>query len=124
MDSARLEHFRRKLQRRRHTLVRAERSMPLENSRLRDGRGAEYEEEAQDELLITTMATLDTANDDELAEIDAALARIEDGTFGHCEIDGGEIEPDRLEALPHARLCARHADEQAFERAPRPPPLL
>jgi RNA polymerase-binding transcription factor DksA len=39
----------------------------------------------------------------ELAEIEAALARIDDGTYGLDEITGEVIDPARLEALPTAR---------------------
>lgn len=41
----------------------------------------------------------------ELREIDAALARIADGTYGSCEICGGAIGRDRLRALPEVRRC-------------------
>ena len=40
-----------------------------------------------------------------LAEIDAALARIEDGTYGTCTNCGKEIAVGRLEAHPWASLC-------------------
>jgi RNA polymerase-binding protein DksA len=40
-----------------------------------------------------------------LAEIDAALARVEDGSYGVCESCGGPIAPGRLEARPVARTC-------------------
>lgn len=40
-----------------------------------------------------------------LAEIDAALQRIEDGTYGICEVCGKPIGEERLRALPWARLC-------------------
>jgi YteA family regulatory protein len=40
-----------------------------------------------------------------LDDIDAALARIHDGTFGKCLVCGEEIEPGRLEALPYAARC-------------------
>ena len=40
-----------------------------------------------------------------LAEIDAALRRIEDGTYGICERCGKPIGEERLEALPWATLC-------------------
>jgi RNA polymerase-binding transcription factor len=43
----------------------------------------------------------------EVAEIDAALARIADGTYGACEACGGAIGRDRLRALPLARRCLR-----------------
>src|SRR4051812_22145875 len=40
-----------------------------------------------------------------LAEIDAAVARLDDGTYGVCERCGGEIASARLEARPVARTC-------------------
>ena len=40
-----------------------------------------------------------------LAEIDAALARIEEGTYGSCTSCGNEIPVGRLEAHPWAILC-------------------
>ncbi len=40
-----------------------------------------------------------------LGDIDNALAKIEDGTFGTCEKCGNAIEEDRLEANPAARTC-------------------
>ena len=40
-----------------------------------------------------------------LTEIDAALAHIEDGTYGTCVNCGREIPRERLEAYPWASLC-------------------
>ena len=40
-----------------------------------------------------------------LAEIDAALKRIDDGTYGICTNRGEQIPVERLEALPYATLC-------------------
>jgi DnaK suppressor protein len=40
-----------------------------------------------------------------LDAIDAALARIDSGTYGHCTACGGVIAPERLDALPWAALC-------------------
>lgn len=40
-----------------------------------------------------------------LAEVDAALARMDDGTYGLCEVCGKPIAPERLQAIPWARLC-------------------
>jgi len=44
-----------------------------------------------------------------LSEIDAALKRMEDGTYGICEVDGTPIEFERLQALPWARTHIKHA---------------
>ncbi|GAA5145902.1 hypothetical protein GCM10023340_15990 [Nocardioides marinquilinus] len=40
-----------------------------------------------------------------LAEVDAALARVADGSYGVCERCGRPIAPERLEARPTARTC-------------------
>ncbi len=40
-----------------------------------------------------------------LSEINAALQRIEDGTYGTCTVCGKEIGAERLEAYPWASLC-------------------
>jgi RNA polymerase-binding protein DksA len=40
-----------------------------------------------------------------ISEIDAALQRIEDGTYGTCVNCGREIPRERLEANPRASLC-------------------
>ncbi len=41
-----------------------------------------------------------------------ALKKIEQGTFGPCEICGNEIEEDRLEAIPSARTCKVHMEQE------------
>jgi len=40
-----------------------------------------------------------------LREIDEALERIENGTFGVCELCGKPLTKGRLLAIPHARSC-------------------
>jgi RNA polymerase-binding transcription factor DksA len=44
-----------------------------------------------------------------LAEVDEAIARLEAGTYGHCEVCGEAIQPARLEAMPATRFCIHHA---------------
>ena len=43
-----------------------------------------------------------------LSEIDAALARLESGRYGICEIGGEPIAEGRLAARPTARTCVGH----------------
>lgn len=40
-----------------------------------------------------------------LVEVEAALARLEAGTYGLCRVCGREIGTKRLEAVPYATLC-------------------
>jgi RNA polymerase-binding protein DksA len=49
--------------------------------------------------------TLEENSEHVLAEIDAALRRIDEGTYGSCERCGRPIDPERLEAIPYATLC-------------------
>ena len=45
-----------------------------------------------------------------LIYVENALSRIENGTYGECEVCGEQIEEQRLEALPYATLCMEHAE--------------
>ena len=45
-----------------------------------------------------------------LADLDAALTRIEDGSYGSCADCGGRISDERLRALPGATRCFDCAD--------------
>jgi RNA polymerase-binding transcription factor len=47
-----------------------------------------------------------------LLEVDAALGKLEAGTYGQCEGCGEEIAEDRLEAMPAARLCMSCASKR------------
>lgn len=47
----------------------------------------------------------------ELAEVRTAIGRLEDGSYGRCEVDGEPIPPERLEAMPATRRCAAHQAE-------------
>jgi DnaK suppressor protein len=40
-----------------------------------------------------------------LGDVERALAKLEEGTYGRCESCGNEINPVRLEAMPAARYC-------------------
>ena len=49
--------------------------------------------------------TLEENEERLIAEIDAALLRIEDGTFGICQTCGNPIGAERLEAVPYTTQC-------------------
>ena len=50
-------------------------------------------------------STLEENSTHVLGEIDGALARIDEGTYGTCQRCGDSIAEERLEALPWAMLC-------------------
>lgn len=55
-------------------------------------------ERGEIEALTVTLA-------ETLAEIEDALRKFDEGTYGRCEQCGGTIAEARLEAMPAARLC-------------------
>lgn len=44
-----------------------------------------------------------------LADIDRALEKVADGTYGRCDVCGRDITPARLNARPWANRCIDHA---------------
>ncbi len=53
---------------------------------------------------------------DLIEKVRAALARIDDGSFGHCEVCGEPIEAERLDALPYTTLCLADARRRSRTR--------
>lgn len=54
---------------------------------------------------IEVLESIRVAQRNELIELDAALDRIEKGTYGTCQTCGGAIGRQRLRAIPEARFC-------------------
>lgn len=48
--------------------------------------------------------------EERLADVNAAIARIDNGTYGICKITNEPIEAERLEANPAADTCIAHRD--------------
>lgn len=44
-----------------------------------------------------------------LADVERALAKLEEGTYGTCDVCGGPVGDERLEALPWAVRCVTDA---------------
>jgi hypothetical protein len=55
-------------------------------------------------------ALLDQVNAD-LGAVDEALRRLDDGTYGVCEVCGAAIDPQTLAASPLQTVCATHQSE-------------
>jgi RNA polymerase-binding protein DksA len=56
-----------------------------------------------------------------LQQIDAALVRIENGSYGKCEECGRGIAKARLDAVPYAALCVHCASQQENGHPSRKP---
>ncbi|TME56263.1 MAG: hypothetical protein E6I60_04345 [Chloroflexi bacterium] len=94
--------------------LRREESDPVESSELSkiDQHPAELGTETfERELELTTLMIVEA----ELKDIDDAMGKLEQGTYGVCEACGKPIDPERLEAKPWARFCV--ADQARIEQA-------
>jgi RNA polymerase-binding transcription factor DksA len=69
----------------------------------------EPEETAQKEAIADVLAILDEKEQEEIQDINRALARMALGEYGSCEVCGKEIEMERLETIPWTSVCSRHA---------------
>src|SRR4051812_26342309 len=58
-----------------------------------------------------------------LQEVRDALSRIAAGTFGTCAVDGGPIEPERLDAMPWTPYCLKHQRSRERAQPPRTPTM-
>jgi len=63
------------------------------------------EEEAAESFELEKRLVLEKRIRDQLAEVEHALDKFEQGTYGLCDDCGKPIDPARLEALPQANLC-------------------
>ncbi len=71
----------------------------------------EPEENAQGAELMEPYERLDERELTEVREIDLAINRMADGTYGVCENCGNRISLKRLYAIPWTRLCLDCSDE-------------
>ncbi len=63
------------------------------------------EEEATESLELEKRLALERQLKENLADVEHALHKFEEGTYGLCDICGRPIPPERLQALPQASLC-------------------
>ena len=114
-----LDHFRELLENERSRLEHARQavhhvgSLLEESGDLAIGSGDHIADSATETYMRELDEGLEENADHLLAEIEAALGRIDDGTYGTCASCGKPIAAERLEAVPYATLCID--DKRALE---------
>lgn len=108
MESVAFNELRERLQRERRQLVDLGSGNGEALQAITDTAQSEMEGSAQREREAISENT-----EARIRDIDAALARMEDGTYGLCANCGGEISEDRLRAEPATALCHRCAEERS-----------
>jgi RNA polymerase-binding transcription factor DksA len=105
---ASLEEFaRRALIERQRSLVERRAALEHDAQRLYAERESDWEDRAAD---VSAAAALEQLSENErvqLGRVVAALARLDGGTWGRCEICAHPIAEARLRALPEATRCSR-----------------
>lgn len=71
------------------------------------------EEEATEALELEKRLVLEKRVKDQIAVVEHALHKFEEGTYGFCDSCGQPIDPARLEAIPEASLCIKCKAQQA-----------
>jgi DnaK suppressor protein len=104
------------LHRQREALLKDVAETEAEQRLIAGSRHAELEERAQQQRMARLLARLDDRQIEALQEIEAALQRVADATYGTCADCGQAIAVARLRALPATPVCANcvnHRDELA-----------
>lgn len=73
-----------------------------------------YAESGTDTFELETSLNIASGASDRLSNVEDALIRLQDGTYGVCEMCQSEIPLKRLEVFPSARHCVACQDK--FER--------
>ena len=90
---------------RRVTLLRLAGDETVASSEIRTQAAREPRDETSIRASEALLLRLSESHRVDVAQIDAALTRIEAGTYGECESCGHAIGRQRLRAIPEARLC-------------------
>ena len=80
------------------------------------------EEEATETFELEKRLAMQKRVRDQLAEVEHALHKFQDETYGLCDNCGKPIDPARLEALPQASLCMNCKAQQAKDAKVKSPP--
>jgi len=95
-------------------------SVPTAEERREGSPFGKREEEATETLELEKRLALENRIRQELAGIEHALQKFEEGTYGKCDNCGQPIDPARLEALPQASLCLNCKEQQAKNARVKP----
>lgn len=105
VDQAFIQQQRHRLTKLREELRRSIRTDQSEEAGLHSqsvGEAHEYEDDAQKLAMLEIEGNLVDRNQQRLRDIERALQKIEDGTYGLSDASGAPIPRERLEAMPEA----------------------
>ncbi|MBN1425263.1 TraR/DksA family transcriptional regulator [Candidatus Fermentibacteria bacterium] len=121
MDQQTLQQIKDRLQERKTELLRLIKEQQEEMGAIQSTRSPDWLDLTTATENIHLLMTLGDNERRELDDIEIALGKIDDGSYGECEACGRRIRPARLEALITARLCKKCKDEEEATLRPNAP---
>lgn len=118
-ETRNLKSVRASLSRQRDELIRRFLDVEENLHDLERVREIEHMDQVQVDVAENLLSRLDDEDRRRLEEIEAALARVESGTYGRCEECGARIAAARLEAEPATRWCVACAAAREADRGSR-----
>ncbi|WPU64610.1 TraR/DksA family transcriptional regulator [Peredibacter starrii] len=117
MDKKKLEHFKELLLKQRQQILNVGLLNKSEDLHVAEEDLSDETDLASSLIQQQLNCTIRDREYAKLRRIDAALDRIAEGTYGHCEECDEEIGMKRLENQPWAELCITHAEEKEREES-------
>src|ERR1051325_2513069 len=111
-----MKELRDRLQQERRALIEAARDSNKSLNFMSEDQEPELEEEGQQDRDSDLLEHLEEHDQTRIAEIDAALGRMDAGAWGRCERCGKEISEERLRAMPTTTLCEACSSEASGPR--------
>ena len=116
-----------RLRERAEEIARQRASLKAEDEGTQSGELADYDQHPADSGTDTHDLELDAGTElmlaDQAEQVEIAMQRLEEGTYGTCIDCGKEIPAARLEAIPEALRCVEHQEQyEALHRARSGPP--
>jgi DnaK suppressor protein len=105
LDPAFIERQKRGLTKLRQQILRVRRDLEQEQASVKSelsGQAREFEDEAQKLATLELEESLEAVEDSRLSDIERALQKIDEGTYGLSDASGAPIPIERLEAIPEA----------------------
>jgi len=124
MDKKHLEEFREILMNERARLLkdvkRNDKAIRHADGESEGGAGRAHSnhlaDQGSDEAEYETKLLLSASQNEFLREIEEALHRVGEGTYGICEVTGKDINLERLRAIPTARLSIEAQEQMETDR--------
>jgi len=114
-DQAFLKKQRQRLMKLRDELLRSIRDAQSEETGVHSasvGEAHEFEEDAQKLAMLENEQNLIDRSRQRLRDIERALQKIEDGSYGLSDVSGEPIPPERLKAVPEAIVTTSEAKKR------------